>query len=101
MPIEHFHHDVVDAVGALDLVDGTDVWMTECSGGARFFGEPAGRHHGRSPVGQHFDCNRSRESRVPRAIDVSKAARTENALDIVRPEALARSERHDQRLYAA
>ena len=87
--VDELHHDVVDAAIVFDFVDRADVRMIERRRGTRFLSEAA-KHVG---VGgdrtrQHLDGHRARQPCVQSAVDTSKAARADKALDFVGAEAV-------------
>jgi hypothetical protein len=64
------HHDEVDRTGRIDVVDGDDVRMIECGGGARLPHEAlATSRVGHRLVWQDFEGNRPVQTRVQGPVD--------------------------------
>ena len=102
LPGHELHHDEVDALGRLDLVDGDDVRVVEGGGGARLLHEAGAAGLVRQPLGgQHLDRHLAAEARVAGAVHLAHAARAEGPEDLVRAELRPGSEAHgDQRKFS-
>ena len=80
--LHQLHRDVPDVVHRPDLVDRHDVRVVEGGGGARLLleaGEPFRVRAG--GAAEHLDRDRASQGEVPRAVDLTHAARAELPLE--------------------
>jgi hypothetical protein len=90
------HGDPRDAVRRPDVVDRHDVRVVQRGGRAGLFLEALEPFLVRSERGRKdLDRDVAPEPGVPRAIDLSHAARAERREDLVRPEPSTRRDRHE------
>ena len=88
---DELHDDERPAVQIADVVDGHDIRMVEQGSQPGFAREPLGRDVVRRQlVGHELDGDEPAQPRIPRLVDLSHAAGSEGADDLVDADALAR-----------
>jgi hypothetical protein len=95
LPGHELHHDEVDPVRGLDLVDGDDVGVVERGGRAGLVYEAGAAGRIREPIrGEDLDRHLAPESGVGGAVDLAHPARAERRQDLVRTETMAGGQSH-------
>ena len=80
-PVDVLHHDEVDAIRRVDIVDGDDVWMVQARRRLRFLEEAAPVLAGLEALSQHFDGHLALQADIDGLVDDTHATVTDFAAD--------------------
>ena len=98
LPADELHHDEVEAVSGLDLVNRDDVRMVQRRGGFRFLDKPlAAGLVGHAVVREDLDGDFAVEPRIAGAIHLTHAACADEREHLIRAEARPGGQGHKNR----